>query len=299
MDNKIKIALPGLWNHFYLTRAFIDFIEEHPEIVNDNMVVGAVYDNFPYCIWDGGRIYTDYQQASLEDVKYIKNYFEEKNIPLRLVYTSPVLREEHTLDRFCNLVTGVCESPLNEIVVNSPILEEHLRTNYPNYNYISSTTKCNLFDASKNEMSKDYKYICLDYNQNHNFKELDKLSQEQKDKTEFLCNAICPPGCPYRKEHYRLNGLFYLNYLKTYTLPKCGITDNTLSNTAQHYTNNISPEEILTTYAPKGFSMFKLEGRTLDSQEVLLNYVRYMIKPEHQFWVLSKLLGAIEGPIRM
>ena len=91
----------------------------------------------------------------------------------------------------------------------------------------------------------------------------------------------------------------YLNYLKTYTIPKCGITENTLASTTQHYTNNISPEEILTVYAPKGFSMFKLEGRTLDEQEVLLNYVRYMIKPEHQFWVLSKLLDALEGPIRV
>ena len=70
-------------------------------------------------------------------------------------------------------------NPKNEIVVNSPILEEYIRTNYPNYTLISSTTKCitNLNDV-KTEINKEqYKLICLDYNLNHNTKLLNDLSQ--------------------------------------------------------------------------------------------------------------------------
>ena len=36
---------------------------------------------------------------------------------------------------------------------------------------------------------------------------------------------------------------------------------------------------------------FKLEGRTLPATEVACNYVRYMIKPEYQLYVLNILLN--------
>jgi len=40
------------------------------------------------------------------------------------------------------MVTEICENELNEIVINSPILEDYLRDKYPKYKFISSTTKC-------------------------------------------------------------------------------------------------------------------------------------------------------------
>jgi hypothetical protein len=298
MNQKIKFALPGLWLHFSMTQQFILYLEDHPEVLRDNVEIGAVYDNFPYCIWDGGRIYSHYRQASLEDITTIKNFLNERNIPLRLVFTNPVLEEQHLADRFCNLVARVCEDPLNEIVVNSELLENYLREHYPNFSYISSTTKCNIFDTSLAEINSDkYKYICLDYNQNHNFKQLDPLSQKQKDQVEFLCNAICPPGCTSRKEHYRLNGLFYINYLQQYQMPGCNIKECTIHPSTLNYCNHISPKEIENIYAPKGFSMFKLEGRTLPPIETFLNYVRYLIKPEYQFSVIQDLYNTIDHGI--
>ena len=46
-----------------------------------------------------------------------------------------------------------------------------------------------------------------------------------------------------------------------------------------HYKNNLSPEDIV-EYSKKGFSMFKLEGRTLSDKEVALNFARYLFKPK-------------------
>ena len=40
-----------------------------------------------------------------------------------------------------------------------------------------------------------------------------------------------------------------------------------------------------------GFSHFKLEGRTLSHSEVVGNYLKYMVKPEYQHYVMSLLLG--------
>ena len=277
--NKIKFAIPGLWDHFILTKELVNYLKDNPDHCYSNIEIGAVYGNFPYTIWDGGRIFEQLNQASLEDIIEIKTYLAENNIPLRLIFTNPVLQPVHFFDRFCNLVCTICENELNEIVVNNPDLEEYLRIKYPKFNFISSTTKCNNFEESLKELDK-YKYICLDYNQNHN-KKLKDLPQEQKNKIEFLCNAICPPGCPNRKEHYRLNGISLLNFYKPYRID-CGIKNSIVAKETREYCNNISPQEIYNNFAPSGFSMFKLEGRTLPTMEVLLCYADYFIKPEYQ-----------------
>lgn len=290
--SNIKIAIPGLWQHFSLTKALLDYMEQFPHHCNDNFSVGAAYGTFPYCIWDGGRVFPELYQASLEEIIEIKDYLKEKNISLRLIFTNPSLQEHHFYDRYCNLICKICEDENNEIVVNDARLEAYLREKYPKYSFISSTTKCKNLKASLEELNANqYKYICLDYNQNHN-PELDKLTVEEKSKIEFLCNAICPPGCPNRKEHYRLNGIQSLNFYKPYAI-NCPIEHTTLSYEAQCYKNNISPEEIIATYAPKGYEMFKLEGRTLSDMEVLLNYARYFIKPEHQLSFVLTVSQAI------
>ena len=115
------------------------------------------------------------------------------------------------------MVMKTVENEINEIVVNNLELENYIRKNYPKFSIISSTTKC-LKDPNKSldELKKDYKYVCLDYNLNKNWEYLNTIPEELKNKTEFLVNAICPPNCPNRKEHYRLNGLSHLNFGKSY-----------------------------------------------------------------------------------
>jgi hypothetical protein len=239
MNHPIKIAIPGLWQHFELTKYLIYYMENNPDHVYPNVTIGAVYGNFPYCIWDGGRIFNELRQASMEDIVEIKDYLKDHNIPLRLVYTNPELKPIHYTDRFCNYVTKLCEDELNEIVVNNKDFESYLKEHYPKYSFISSTTKCNSLKESLKEV-KDYKYVCLDYNQNHS-KTLESLSDVEKEKIEFLCNAICPPGCPNRKEHYRLNGIQALNFNQPYQI-QCQITGSTISADMLNSKNNISPE---------------------------------------------------------
>lgn len=284
-----KFALPGLWSHSKLYMQIVLFLESHPEYLKEGVTIGAVYGNFPYCIWDGGRIFTHMTHASLEDIDEIRTFFNAHNIPIRMIFTNPVLEERDLYDRFCNFVCSRCENEMNEIVINSPMLEEYIRTSYPKYSFISSTTKCNNASNSKTEILNDaYKYVCLDYNLNKNKKFLESLSAEEKQRIEFLCNAICPSGCPNRKEHYRLNGLYYLNCGTPYTI-RCNIKNDTLHPDTCNYPNNISPEEIDNYYVPQGFEMFKLEGRTLSDTECLLNIARYMIKPEYQLTFIRNI----------
>lgn len=285
----IKFNVPGLWYKKDITIKFLDYCCAHPSEVVENTKIGSVYDSIPYCAWNGGRIFDTYEQASKKDVMQLKEIFNEKfNIPIRLIYTNSLLEEKHLSDRFCNLCLEWLADGPNEVVVASDLLEDYIRTNYPTYKIISSTTKCltNTNDSGL-EISKDYYQVCIDYNLNHNQEFLQNIADEDKSKIEFLINAICPPGCPNRKLHYHLNGMSALTYQNSFDI-ECKIQNGI--NTLNCYKNSIQPEEIHDTYYPMGFTNFKLEGRTLSDAEVAANYVKYMIKPEFQLRCLSYIL---------
>lgn len=285
----IYFALPGLYEHFGVNQALIELKKTSPEFFLE-WDFGAIYGNFQFCIWDGGRIFGNYQQTSFEQINFVFNFLKYNQIPLRMIFTNPVITEEFYYDHFCNLVTAICENEKNELVVNSEGLENYLRTNYPKYNFISSTTKCKSNpDDSFKEFSKNYKYVCLDYNLNRNEKYLQSFPNKLKPKIELLVNAICPPGCPNRSKHYVANGLSMLNYGGEYGID-CKITTSNLHPNTFAYKNNLYPEELYGHYSQDlGITYFKLEGRTFNDLDVILNYARYLVKPEYQYEFISKI----------
>lgn len=283
----IGFNIPGLYTKREITIKFLNYCRKHPSEMRENVKVAAVYDSIPYCIWNGGRIFGKYRQATKKEILELKQIFNNDfKIPIRLIFTNAQLEPKHLTDRFCNLVLELLDDPLNEIVVASDILENYIRLNYPNYKIISSTTKCLITPADATaELDKDYYQVCLDYNLNHNFDFLNSI--QDKHKVEFLINAICPPGCPNRKLHYELNGKAALAYQNSYNI-ECAIQSGV--GTINNYKNSLQPEEIFGIYKDMGFTNFKLEGRTLHDSEVAANYVRYMIKPEYQLKCLSQIL---------
>lgn len=261
----------------------------------ENISIGAVYGNFQFCTWDGGRIFNSYQHATLEEIERLKFLYNIKyKVPMRFVFTNKLIEKEDCYDRFNNIVLTTCEDEMNEIVVNSSILEDYIRQNYPKYKIISSTTKCltNKEDAKDELDNEDYFLICLDYNLNHANDFLDKLTPKQKNKTEFLVNAICPPACPNRSEHYRLNSLFSLNYGLAYNVRTCPIINNNLY--PEKISTRIEPEEIFNIYKEKGFSYFKLEGRSFDRLTYICNLVKYMVKPEYHLYIIDIIFQSID-----
>lgn len=290
----IKFNLPGFYEHLALNTQFLILLNKHPEYLNDNTEIESIYGNFQFCIFDGGRVFNDrvYRQTSKEEIIAITNMYNiELGVPIRLIYTNTKVPENQYTNRFCNIILSLCENNINQIVVNDSGLENYIRINYPKYKIISSTTKCltNL-DSVKQELNNDYYLVCLDYNLNHNIDFLNSFSQEEKNKTELLINAICPPKCPHRKEHYNLNSEYSLQYGKSYSMEdKCLIRHCLLDPTTLNSPNNLTPQMIKEIYEPMGFSHFKIEGRTLSDIDLACSYVYYMIKPEYQFLVLTEL----------
>lgn len=276
-----NFVLPGFYEKFSINKRFVLLYEIHPEYFIDDFQFGCFYGNFGFNIWSGGRIFTSYKTVSVEELREIRDFYNDRNIPIRLTFTNALITEEHLQDNLCNIIMEVLHNGKNEVVTASSVLERYLRSTYPNFKYCSSTTKCILnIDQFKEELHKDYYQVCLDYNLNHNKELLSSLNPDERFKCEFLCNAICPPGCKHRKEHYRLNSLFSLNGGKYYSV-NCGINGSTLHPRVMSYHNNISPKDIQ-EYSQEGFSHFKLEGRSLSDVEVVLNLTRYCIKEEYQ-----------------
>ena len=288
--NEINFILPGMYEKIDLNLFFLKLLKDNPSYFKKDVKIKSVYGNFQFCIFDGGRIFQQYHHACKEDIEeYLYKYNEIYKVAVRFIFTNPIIKKEYFTDRFCNLILKLGENDLNEIVVNNEDLQKYIQDKYPKYKFISSTTKClNNINDFKQELNKDkYFMVCLDYNLNHNKKLLESLSQQEKEKCEFLVNAICPSGCPFRKEHYRLNGAFSLTYGKKYSLPGCSIFGNTLLPKDKTHINNIEPEELFDYYSKNGFKYFKLEGRTLSTMENICNYTKYMIKPEYQFYVIN------------
>lgn len=118
------------------------------------------------------------------------------------------LNETHLNDPYSNTITKLAATGNNEIIINSPLLESYLRKNYPNYKFISSTTKCLLDNEKIEEEAKNYYLTVLDYRKNTDIEFLSNL--EHPEKYELLINAYCNPNCPNRAKHYAAISEFQL-----------------------------------------------------------------------------------------
>ena len=284
MNNLINYAIPGLYSHFKINQKLLKLKTYDPKYFYPNINIEAVYGTFPWNIFDGGRIFNYNKHASVEEIQDILLQYHKFNVSSRLVYTNCELTPQNYKNKFGNLCLSICnEYDNNQVVIADDNFLNYIHNNYPNLSFISSTTKClNATDFQKELERPEFIEICLDYNLNHNWRLLDSLSNNQKEKCEFLCNAICAPGCPTRKQHYILNSKYNLNYGKHYAIPYCSIKYHSLSPEHQNYSNTILYEELRDIYEPKGFCHFKLEGRTYPDITQILVYAEYMIKPEYK-----------------
>lgn len=294
---KARFHLPDFAGHFRLNLVFAEFLAKCPQYFREGVEIASVYGAFPPSLWNGGRT-----QSGICDKNFVKSVitnFNERGIPLRFTFTNPMIEKKHLSDNFCNMVMHLADNGMNEVIVLSPLLEDYVRKNYPNYKITSSTCK-RITDQGLlySEVEKDYNIVVIDYDLNHDFDVLEKISD--KKKCELLVNACCNPGCPTRSEHYEAIGLqqiAYANHVRKYQNAPFNV-ENFRANHPEvlrfddcpcagrnlfeivNLKNHISPDEIWNTYIPMGFEQFKIEGRTAETFNLIEHYIYYMIKPE-------------------
>ena len=207
-------------------------------------------------------------------------------------------KETELLDRYSDSKQekGLLEPELikkqkNGVIVHSDLLVEYLKRNYPKLYLVSSTTKVLTdFDALIEEVNrKDFRYGVPDFRLNKAFDRLAGMTEEQKDKVEFLVNECCYIGCTDRKKCYEAVSRKNLGERIQHicNAPEAG--SGYLFSKAMKNPSFIGIEEIKNKYLPMGFSNFKIEGRSLGSALVLEFLLYYMTKPEYQLRVREEI----------
>ena len=183
--NKAKYHLPGLFEFYGLYSVFLPLYRKHRDWFYDRCDIGSVYGAPADCIWGGGRVGSG-EHSPTEVLELMKEY----GISARLTFSNSLLSEEHLSNRKCNALCSLFESsePQNGIIICSDMLLEHIKANYPKFYFISSTTKVlTEWEQFINETERDdFRYVVPDFRLNKQFGRLSKMTQAQKDKTEFL-----------------------------------------------------------------------------------------------------------------
>ena len=277
-----RYHIPDFTRHFRLNLVLSDY----PERFNEGTKIASVYGAFPNMVFNGGRYISGTMDPRI--IREIVNQFNKRGIALRFTLTNPLIEKKHLNEPYCNAILKAADNGLNEAIVMSPLLEEHIRKNYPSMKLTSSTCK-QIKDtkALEEELGKDYSLVVLDYNLNNDFELAEKLPH--KEKIELLINPCCTPQCRRRGEHYESIGRSQIKCLESLEKTgkpcapepfECPCMLKTLYQTTDSPLH-ISPENVR-KYAEMGIQNFKIEGRSVPDVNILENYVYYMIKPEYK-----------------
>ena len=287
--NTALFHLPGLFEFCDFYKVFLPLFYEHREYFYDRADIASLYGAPADCIWGGGRFGADGDNTD-EVLALINEY----GISARLTFSNSLLREEHLSDRKCNRLCELFEKSKvqNGVIVHSELLLEYLKKNYPDFYFISSTTKVltDFSDFSAEVRRDDFSYVIPDFRLNRQLEKLNTLSQNEKDKVEFLCNECCYIGCKDRKACYenvsrRILGEDCAEF-------NCAAPDGGRGYVFSEAMKNpafIGTDDIKNSYLPMGFSNFKIEGRGLGSALILEFLLYYMTKPEYQLKVREKI----------
>ena len=285
-SKKAYYHLPGLFEFYEFYKVFLPLFREHREYFYDWCEIGSIYGAPADCIWGGGRV--GFGEA---DPGSVAELMREYDISARLTFSNSLIQDEHLDDKRCNALCSLFEkngSAQNGVIIHSDLLLDHIRRNYPDFYFVSSTTKVLTdFDDLEKELKRpEFKYVVPDFRLNKSMDRLNLLSDKYKEKIEFLCNECCFYGCYDRKNCYENVSRKSLGIdCEDHICVSPDADKGYKFSLAMENPGFIGITDIQDIYMPAGFSNFKIEGRSLGSAIVLEFLLYYMTKPEYQLKV--------------
>ena len=286
---KAYYHLPGLFEFYELYRAFLPLYRERREWFYDWCDIGSIYGSPGDCLWGGGRV--GFGDARPRDVAALTRAY---GVSARLTFSNSLLRPEHLLDRKCNALCALFEQNgdvPSGVILHSDLLLEYLQGRYPGLYFVSSTTKVLTdFELLAAELDRpEFLFVVPDFRLNRDSRLFD-LPEDRKRKVELLCNECCRFDCTERRACYE-------NVSRKNLGEDCPDHVCASPTAARGYRFSdamrnpgfIGIGDIQNTWLPRGFSHFKIEGRSLGSAVVLEFLLYYMTKPEHQLEVREEI----------
>ena len=327
---KACFHLPGLFEYYELYARFLPLFHEHREYFYDRCEIGSIYGAPRDSIWSGGRIsdgtadpvevrslMREYgisarltfsnsmlQPEHLSDpaCNALCRLFseEEPQTPGRYDASDPVHRPNpdtaseagSPAPAAADCSAGAAPAPENGVIVSSDLLVDYLRAHYPKLYLVSSTTKVLTdFTDLHHELARpEFRFVVPDFRLNKALRPLAELSQEAKDKVEFLCNECCWFGCRDRKACYEAVSRIALGIPgPEHHCAAPHAAEGYRFSKAMENPGFISIDDIWNIYLPLGFSQFKIEGRGLGSALILEFLLYYLTRPEYQIHVREAL----------
>lgn len=282
--------LPGLFEFYEFYSVFLPLFYAHREYFYDWCEIGSVYGAPSDCIWGGGRTsFGDHDP--LEALSLMEKY----GISARLTFSNSLLTKKHLSDKKCNDLCRLFDAGSkirNGVIIHSDLLLDYLKEKYPNLYFVSSTTKVLTdFQQFREEVERsEFLYVVPDFRLNKAFDRLQTLTEEQRDKVEFLCNECCFFGCKDRKHCYEAVSRKNLGEVcSDFSCKAPDIREGYRFSKAMENPGFIGIDDIRNVYLPMGFSNFKIEGRGLGSALILEFLLYYLTKPEYQLRVREEI----------
>lgn len=282
----IYYYIPDFIGHYSVNQKLLELIQQFPEIFYDDFKIGAVFGNFPNCIWNGGG----YQDGCFMDKGQMEFYsymFNMYGIPLRLTMTNPLIEEKHCHDVYSNKIMKSFNNGFNQVLVCSSVLEKYIRKNYPEYPIVRSIL------AAKDVYYDDSDKYFMSVLRKHKNDDLEFLkSIEHKEKIEILVNETCEENCPRAYTHYLVYAKRSLGL--DYDDSEIPCSYNRDFNFRKFYSSNlcVTRDKIKKIYEPMGFKHFKISGRGPHGRTVLY-YAHYMVKPEYKDDFISLMMESV------
>lgn len=287
LESMLNFHIPDFFLHFNLNISLLKLINDKPYMFYDDFKIGAVFGNFPNCTWNGGSLINGPHLSHKEQTR-ISNTFNSLGVPLRLTMTNPLIEERDCYDRYANYIMENLNNGFNQVLVSSPILEDYIRTEYPDYPIVRSilSTKDIYYDDSD-------RYI-MSVLRKHKNNDLDLLRKiDNKDKIELLVNEICEESCPRTYSHYEAYAKKQMYEDNKGELPlKCSYNREFIFKKFRESPLCLTREKIKNIYEPMGFKNFKISGRTKDGSVVIF-YAHYFVKPDYKDDFISMMLNSI------
>lgn len=281
---KIIYSLPDFYNFFDLNIYMVHLMKAFPGYFRDNVKIGSVYGTFPGCIWNGGRV--QFGGANLLNMQATIAAYNELGISVRFTFTNRQITSKHFYDYYGNTILEVANNGMNGVNTSSDDFAEYVKSCYPSYYLINSTTrKVNNIDEI-NDLSE--KTLTVPPYTINNTDALDEL--KHPENIELLCCETCIDSCPNRSSHY--DALSTSQMLRPTDPYKCphGCEHYYYYETIPKRGHYISPERIDEMYFPRGFNQFKISGRNDRVINVIERYVTYLAKPEYRDAVRNHIL---------
>lgn len=283
---KARFHLPGLFEFYEFYKEFLPIFYQYREFFYDFVDIASIYGAPDDALWGGGRIgFGD--NGAREVLDLLKEY----GISGRLTFSNSMLREEHLDDSKCNKLCSLfekCEGIKNGVIIHSELLLNYIKNKYPGLYLVSSTTKViTAFDEFTKEVKRpEFEYVVPDFRLNKQLDKLKLLSEEEKDKVEFLCNECCYFGCQDRKACYENVSLKSIGEDVCDHICRAPYSSEGYKfSKAMENPAFIGIDDIKNIYLPNGFTNFKIEGRSLGSAIILEFLLYYMVKQEYQLKV--------------